>query len=561
MILLLPLALATEDYDPSAFTELTGQYTATQDGETTIWSAIEAHADGDRTLFHQESFNDATAWPESSDVHPWIDDCFGDTTPGSWQFLLHRGLYEETSSGTPILLVPGAGDSGSRAFVTLAARLAGTGRPVYALTFAHPHGDVFQQAEVVADAIRRVRERTGADEVDVLGHSKGGIAVAVHLSHAEGTSWPSEAYAKVGTPYQGDVRRAVFVATPLGGIDTSFRWPNASFLSLDADTAPAPSAWRTYYPYGVALPTWSEDLSAQDLLPDGDDDLFPGHRQLLARQDQDLPGEITELGAYSVQQDWYTTYEGGYGFVSYSDGIDAATEAGGDLIALLAERGVHPDVELYVLAGENPIMPSELGAWLEASFEGFTELATWDRWNSLVADLAARLPDLEVSDEELEGLAAGDLALGEVSGPSDGLVFVDSAVATEALTARGAAVHALEVKDLSHIDLLYASPITGELLIELAAEDPDQSWAAAVGARYAAEDSLGWIEAVLEDEATADTGTPSGDTGDTGGPSTGDRGEEGFEDEVRPCGCAQAPLDALWLGVLPLLALRRRPAS
>ncbi len=555
MIAWIGLALATEAYAPDSFTELTGEVLYTQDGATQIWSAIEAHSDPDRTLFAQESFNDATAWPVESEVHPWIDDAFGTTTPGSWQFLLHRGLDEDQSSGTPILLVPGAGDSASRAFVTLAARLAAGGRPVYALTFAHPHGDVFMQAEAVANALRRVRARTGADQVDLLGHSKGGVAVAVYLSHAEGTTWPSEAYAKVGTPYAGDVRRAVFVASPLGGLDTSYRWPNASYLALDADTAPAPSAWRTWYPYGVALAHLGEDLSAQDLLPDGVDDLFPGHRQLLARQDHDLPGEIPELGAYSVQQDWYTTYEGGYGFATYSDGIDAAVEAGGSLVEVLTERGVDPGVELYVLAGENPIMPSELDGWLEASFEGFTELATWDRWNSLVADLAERLDGLEVTDEELEGLASGDLALGEVSGPSDGLVFLDSATATDALTARGARVVEVATRDLSHIDLLYASPVTGGLLIELADQDDDASWARALGERYTAEDSLGWIEAVLADdeEGLPDTGGP----GDTSSPTT-TRGSEGFDDEVRPCGCASGAPRSVWLVVVPLLALRRR---
>ena len=49
--------------------------------------------------------------------------------------------------------MPGAGDNGSRGFVTLATKLDRTNRPVFALTFAHPHGDLFLQAETVADAI------------------------------------------------------------------------------------------------------------------------------------------------------------------------------------------------------------------------------------------------------------------------------------------------------------------------------------------------------------------------------------------------------------------------
>jgi hypothetical protein len=51
-----------------------------------------------------------------------------------------------------------------------------------------------------------------------------------------------------------------------------------------------------------------------------------------------------------VQLDGYTTYEGGTGVFSTSDGIDAATEAGGDLIGARARNGADADVRRYVLA-------------------------------------------------------------------------------------------------------------------------------------------------------------------------------------------------------------------
>ena len=67
------------------------------------------------------------------------------------------GPRETIATGTPILFVPGAGDNASRGFITMATHMDELNRPVYALTFAHPHGDVFMQAELVANAIARIK--------------------------------------------------------------------------------------------------------------------------------------------------------------------------------------------------------------------------------------------------------------------------------------------------------------------------------------------------------------------------------------------------------------------
>ena len=84
------------------------------------------------------------------------------------------------------------------------------------MTFAHPHGDVFQQAEWVANAVARIKERTGAAHVDLVAHSKGGLSLAVYLSNTTDADWDNAAYETVGTPYRGDVRRAVRRACPRG---------------------------------------------------------------------------------------------------------------------------------------------------------------------------------------------------------------------------------------------------------------------------------------------------------------------------------------------------------
>jgi MYXO-CTERM domain-containing protein len=193
-------------------------------------------------------------------------------------------------------------------------------------------------------------------------------------------------------------------------------------------------------------------------------------------------------------------------------------------------------------------------------------------WSGFVADLVGDgLVAQGIAREEVQGLASGALVLGEVSGPSDGLVFVDSATDAGALTARGATIVDAAVKNLSHIDLLYASPITGQLLIDAADDAPANAWMAAVGQRYTREDSLGWIEAALaEDEIpeTGDTGSNADDTGgvESGAPSDAlaDAGKGGAWGGCEGCsgtGEDPAPSGALLLGIAALLGVRRRQSS
>ena len=538
LLLWASLAGATSDFDATSPAQVfSGKQTFTQDGSIPLWSAIERHTDPNSALFAQESFNQGIAW-QDGEFSPWMKSCFGSSTPASSDFLLHIGPNEATASGTPILLVPGAGDNGSRGFITLASKMDQAGRPVYAVTFAHPHGDVFMQAEAVANAIERIQARTGAAQVDVVSHSKGGIATAVYLSHHSGADWDNAAYTAHGTPYRGDVRRSVFIGTPLGGVDTLYRWSGNNYAALDAETTFSPSSWSAYYPYGTSAPAWVTDLSDQDMLANGAD-IFPGQRQILARQDHPLPGSMPWLGVYAVQQDWYTTYEGGFGFYSYSEGIDAAVVEGGKLLTHLSDNGADPSVELFILAGTNPLMPNATETLLAQVFgQAWVDLSTsgTDLWAELLADaIGNTMEPFGLAQEEVQGLTQGKLLLGEITGPSDGVVFTDSATHTDALTGRGAVVKETRTANLSHLDLLYASTITGALLIAQGEADPtEDGWKVAVGTRYQSEDTLGWIQDVLADPEpgdTGDTGEPgdtadTGDTADSGSPETGDTGPE-----------------------------------
>jgi MYXO-CTERM domain-containing protein len=552
------LALATDAFDPTTpAARFEGAETWTQTEDVRLWSAIERWEDVEPGLFGQPSFSQGIAWADT-DTTPWIATCFGTSTPSNAQFLLHVGLNEEAAEGTPILMVHGAGDNGSRGFITLATRLDRTRRPVFAMTFAHPHDDVFPQAEAVADAIAVIKERTGAEQVDVVAHSKGGIAATVYASNHAGADWARPDYVQHGTAYRGDIRRLLLIATPLGGVDTSYRWSNLNLFALDGELAISPTAWSTYYPNTSAVPLVSEDLSDQDMLPDGAD-YFPGQRQLLAplRELYPLPGSQAWLGLYALQTDWLSTYEGGFGLYSYSEGIDAAIDAGGNLIDRLRRVGVDPGIEVFLLAGDHPVMPNG-DEDLAQAFESLSEVVDYEELLDAATD---RGTPISVDRDELYGLENGDLVLGELTGPSDGLVFVDSALQEAAVDARGAVVVEAKVAHLSHLDLLYASPITGQLLIDLADDGGlDDSWARGVGKRYTREDTLGWIEGVLAD----DPSTGAGDTADTGTGLTGTRptvGGDGTGDFARPCGgCSvhDAPgVGLLFLGLLPLWRRRR----
>ena len=554
-------AHATDAFDPtSPAARYEGKETWTQPEDIRLWNAVERWEDREPGLFAQEAFNTGLTW-QDADYSPWIATSFGTGTPHSSQFLLHVGLHEPTAEGTPVLMVPGAGDNGSRGFITMATKLDRENRPVFAMTFAHPHGDVFMHAEAVADAIEVVKQRTGAEQVDVVAHSKGGIATTIYASHHQGADWGRDDYHTHGTTYRDDIRRMVLIAVPLGGVDTTYRWSGLNFYSLDADAALAPTSWSEYYPNTTAVPVVSDDLADQDILPDGAD-YFPGQRQLLARWDDtyELPGSQAWLGLYAVQQDWLTTYEGGFGLLSYSEGIEAGISAGGDLIQRLENIGVDPAVELYLLAGTNPIMPNGDDD-LAKQFDSLSGLVDYEE---LLADATARGIPMEADADELTGLDDGYLVLGELTGPSDGLVFVGSALKQRALDARGAQVIEARRANLSHIDLLYASPITGELLIEAAEDGPPEGlWARGVGKRYAEADTLGWVVDVLADPVVADTGTDSAT--DTGWTATDTRPGVGSDETpgefARPCGgCSSttAPGSALGLIFVAWGLTRRR---
>lgn len=306
------------------------------------WERVELHEDKN-PMFVKEPFVEA-----ARRVLPEIQDAFdGDQEPHSGRFLLHaaRGWDRTDDRNPPILLVHGAvvdasrswgaGGFKGRAGKGMAHALADAGRRVFAITFAHPHGDNFLQCEQVANAIARVKTLTGARAVDLVGHSKGGLVARLYCTSVRRPGM---------TAYRGDVRRLALVGTPNDGIDVAFAYPNLNYWII-MNKASAPLTFTDALVYGV----W-QDLKKQSLYapPEGGG-CFPGQAQMIKRWDG-VYGLFDDPSQFDVE----TTYKGGHGTVSNSLGIDRAIKDGGDLIAKLEKAGVDPKIEVVLLAGSKP---------------------------------------------------------------------------------------------------------------------------------------------------------------------------------------------------------------
>lgn len=300
--------------------------------------------------FPQRNFH-----PRQVQRHPEVVAAFGTATPHSGDVLLHYAgdpppgvpVHE-----TPVVLIHGASKDGTFWWDPaengsgggLPQYLQAQGYNVYAVTFAHNQDDNYLQAQQTANAVARVRTLTGAPKVDLISHSKGTVAARAYLSDFR-APWMSR--------YQQDVRRAVFVAGPMGGIDYSFRHADANLALVAPSDSPrlnAPMSWDSVNVLGVPVDTRDRGFGG-----DGADH-WPGQRQMLDRWDDVYPVPIFE-------QDWYTTYHGGQGFVGRSRGIDHFMHDSGDFMPRLEATPIAHDVDVAILAGNMPDIPGILNEY------------------------------------------------------------------------------------------------------------------------------------------------------------------------------------------------------
>jgi len=130
----------------------------------------------------------------------------------------------------PVLLVPGWGD-GSEQLIPLQTRFREAGWPlgaIRAVDFEDPVGSSRAHAEEVAGAARALRRTTGSEEVDIVAHSMGGLAVRWFLESRDSTGVRKAVF--LGTPHRGTV--AAWFAWGEGGDEMQ---PGSPFLdSLNA---------------------------------------------------------------------------------------------------------------------------------------------------------------------------------------------------------------------------------------------------------------------------------------------------------------------------------------
>jgi hypothetical protein len=319
---------------------------STTTGVSHGWDSVELWRDTD------------TAWPAEhylpdgrQDQTGEVATLFGSAEPPGSEFLLYRAPGWNTNSGPPVLLVMGANDDVDREYSDPAAggagscgvlvcpstglmqHLAGAGYRVFAVDFADTQGDNYEWAQAISDALSRVTAETGTTTADLVAWSKGAFAARMYVAGVA-PSW--------GRGYQGNVSKLVLIGNPNGGLDYTFAHGTEGNPLIYPEcggslNGPSPSQSYTCFLVRYAEPNLSIDSN-----------YFTGQRQMLARWD----------GTYGVdetQDDWYTTYYGGTGFVSTSNGIQYAI-AHGSLVSTIQGTPVPASVPTYLLCGGAPTL-------------------------------------------------------------------------------------------------------------------------------------------------------------------------------------------------------------
>ncbi|APR76044.1 Putative acetyltransferases and hydrolase with the alpha/beta hydrolase fold protein [Minicystis rosea] len=215
----------------------------------------------------------------------------GPTRPAARYVVLHKG--PQTTQGLcsaarpPVLLVHGSlqdgnvwlypnGNDGSGHTFENASQLTGMtqaleadGRCVYAVTFGNFHGDNYNHAIHVANAIGRIRQIHNVPRVDVISWSMGGLAVDTYLANpANWTGWSTRWFDQVAAAqaarvphYRDDIRAYITLSGPHLGIDLNFRHPidtlTIASTSYNAPVGRGPMPWTFFS--ALQCVTWGPD--------------------------------------------------------------------------------------------------------------------------------------------------------------------------------------------------------------------------------------------------------------------------------------------------------------
>jgi hypothetical protein len=223
----------------------------------------------------------------------------GPTRPEARFVLLHQG--PKTAAGqcdktkSPVLLVHGAmqnanvwlypgGNDGQGGVYPGTTQTTGFVQALeaenfctYAVTFGNFHGDNFNHAINLANAISRVKALTGRSKVNIVAWSKGVVAADLYMANpASWTDWGSKYFeqlaaleAKNVPAFRKDVRTYVPLSGPHLGIDLNFRHPfNDLLIYSTAENAPlgqGPVTWG--FMSAIQCVTWGYYDSPGNIFP------------------------------------------------------------------------------------------------------------------------------------------------------------------------------------------------------------------------------------------------------------------------------------------------------
>ncbi len=300
--------------------------TTKQRPTTEPWQSIEL-LEFTHSALSGEKFTEKTKQNDAV-VAGWFD---GKNAPNSGSVVLHVGPGCGDAQSA-VLLVHGAGSNANQSFVDpdmleggLASKWIEEGRCVFAVTFPHPFGDNHNQAVQLAAALYRIRVLTGLQKIHVVAHSKGGIVALAYATNF---------MAENGLTYQNDMQSLNLIAVPMGGLDFTFRHPAFAYPA-DLLGLYMPSPWDKILQWGQ----WKDIL--EDSIYGG---AFDGVLQLTVAWDE-------EYAVGMVEQDYYTTYYGGTGFVSHSLGITEAINLSGNFMEHLRAGKTPVDLPCRIASG------------------------------------------------------------------------------------------------------------------------------------------------------------------------------------------------------------------
>ncbi len=335
-----------------------------------------------------------------------------DPTPDPELFVLQYGPGWAESNNTPVLLVHGAADPPDRAWANpgvlgpygcgdavcpdtgLMQVLAAADIPVFAIVFPNTQGDNFNWVEQIHAAIEVIREQTCAAQVDVIGWSKGAFAARLYGSGLRMDG---------GTPLGDEVRKLILMGGPNLGFDYMFRYGSGNNTSVwPPGMSHGPTAHHIQVLGGVDI-----DRSEYAVYETASGYYFRGQAQMLSMWIDEYPLSAfanSGLGPYAVI-DSLSTYWGEdmyAGFAAKGYGIEYAVGQG-SIVADMVASEVPAEIQTYLLCGQ-----------VDAQ-----------------ADFMLGIPN-------------------EISGPSDGIVFVDSCAAPDGIANLG---EAAVLQDINHLEL------------------------------------------------------------------------------------------------------------